>query len=131
MADIPYAEIDPGIRDTVWWLNDRGFPTTDSGDGVSKFKDPDNQWGDMVMEFPHVVISVSNSDMLCQECRRLRYLLQCWGLPVGQQDLEDTIFIQGTYDPALPDGAYILVGNLNDEMLQSSSGFQDKSDTQG
>ena len=41
------------------------------------------------------------------------------------------MFIQGTYDPALPDKGYIMLGNLNDEILQSSPGFQARSDTQG
>lgn len=52
-----YAELDPGIRETVRQLNDAGFTTTDSGDGVSKpraaFDDGD------AIPYPHVVVSSS------------------------------------------------------------------------
>lgn len=35
--------LDPGIRDLVIALNDAGFRTTDSGDGVSKAEDIENE----------------------------------------------------------------------------------------
>ena len=38
MKDIDYGELDPGIRETVRRLNEEGFETCDSGDGVSKFE---------------------------------------------------------------------------------------------
>lgn len=131
--EVPYDELDPGIRETVRWLNDHGFETTDSGDGLSKFDaegEPMKGWEDCVMPFPHVVISV-DAIFLVRECDRLVRHLEAIGLSIGQQGLDDGIFIQGTYDPALPDKGYILLGNLNDERLQSSPGFQVKSDTQG
>lgn len=31
-----YDELDPGIRETVRWLQSLGYDTTDSGDGVTK-----------------------------------------------------------------------------------------------
>ena len=52
MTEVPYDELDPGIRETVRWLNKHLFKTTDSGDGVSKFQDPDNPVMDMAMDFP-------------------------------------------------------------------------------
>lgn len=36
MTDLDYAILDPGIRGAVQYLRERGFDTTDSGDGVSK-----------------------------------------------------------------------------------------------
>ena len=52
-----YDELDPGIRDIVRALNDAGFYTTDSGDGVSKPQD----WydGGDAIPYPHVVVSSS------------------------------------------------------------------------
>lgn len=49
MSPVNYAELDPGIRDRVRILNEHGFETTDSGDGVSKRPDPGE-----VLRFPHV-----------------------------------------------------------------------------
>ena len=48
--------LDLGIKDLVLELNRRGWNTTDSGDGVSKF-DPDYPFYDPeAIPFPHVVI---------------------------------------------------------------------------
>lgn len=52
-----YDDLDPGIRDTVRAVNDAGFFTTDSGDGVSK----PPEWfesGDAI-PVPHVVVASS------------------------------------------------------------------------
>ena len=55
MGDLNYAELDPGIRRVVAMLRHFGFETTDSGDGVTKFKDP--SWDpDELIPFPHVVV---------------------------------------------------------------------------
>lgn len=45
-----YDELDPGIREVVKWINDRGYTTTDSGDGCSKPED------ERMVEGAHVVI---------------------------------------------------------------------------
>ena len=53
-------DLDPGIALTVAWLNAKGFTTTDSGDGVSKFRPvegyPNPKQGD-ALPFPHVAIT--------------------------------------------------------------------------
>lgn len=55
---IDYSQLDPGIRVLVWFLNDVGFTTTDSGDGVSKDPDPE-----CVYPAPHVHIFVPVVDV--------------------------------------------------------------------
>lgn len=51
-ADFDYDQLDPGIRRTVRWLHSIGYPTQDSGDGVSK-PAPERDF-----DVPHVVIPV-------------------------------------------------------------------------
>lgn len=49
---VNYDELDPGIRDMVRAINEWGWATTDSGDGVSK-QEP--EWDtSCVIPYPHV-----------------------------------------------------------------------------
>lgn len=57
---LDYAELDPGIRDTVRLLRQAGFQTTDSGDGVSKPADA------RVFDVPHVAMTCAREDMFAQ-----------------------------------------------------------------
>lgn len=62
--DTPWTidDCDPGIRDVVQLLNDHGFETADSGDGVTKFADPD--WADghwQIIPAPHVFLEYLDS----------------------------------------------------------------------
>ena len=50
MSEVPYHALDPGIVGVVRRLNEFGYETTDSGDGVSK---PDVG---RVFDFPHVAV---------------------------------------------------------------------------
>lgn len=67
-----YDELDPGIREIVRRLNDGGFLTTDSGDGVSKPR----EWFDAgdAIPYPHVVIASSPMG-LAQEALAVARLL--------------------------------------------------------
>lgn len=58
LPPLDLSTLDPGIRDTVAWLRERGYQTTDSGDGVSKADDPD------ALPYPHVVIRVELAEMI-------------------------------------------------------------------
>ncbi len=85
------AELDPGIRDFVCWLNHHRFETTDSGDGVTKLA---AGWPpEEAMDVPHVFIAVVPEDMV-SEAIRLRDLIQSGGdrVPEGA--------ITASYDPA-------------------------------
>jgi hypothetical protein len=120
MDEINYDELDPGVRNLVRWLRhpDHCFYTTDSGDGVSKFKDdPDYA----ALPYPHVVIVVDDHSELCREADRLRQLL--WidhgieAKPMGPEDDFCEPNIQATYDPT--DGtAVIILVNVDDSMLR-------------
>lgn len=92
--------LDPGIRRTVAWLRERGFETTDSGDGVSKAEAIAE--GE-ALETPHVFI-VSTPARMNEEAERLLAALSRFGVVVGSAE------IQATYDPSDGSGAILLCG---------------------
>ena len=102
MTDINYRALDPGIRGLVRWLRDRGFNTTDSGDGVSKFA----KLGDdaCALRFPHVFMTVARPEWLCPEAGRLSTLLADAGVRLGNR--EGQPFIEANY--RLPGGVCVI-----------------------
>jgi hypothetical protein len=89
------AACDPGIRRVVAWLRERGFKTTDSGDGVAKPAAGDE---DALTE-PHVFM-VTHRDALADAADRLQAELAAAGFTprAGR--------VQSSYDPA--DGVAVL-----------------------
>lgn len=72
VTPIPYRHLDPGIRDLVRAIADRGFQPCDSGDGVSK--PPAGR----VFDFAHVFMRV-DPGTLVGEADRLHALLPALG----------------------------------------------------
>ena len=113
-----YYELDKGIRDTVMWLREKGFDTTDSGDGVSKATEqPDMTF---VMEYPHVAMKVDPAKMHA-EADRLWDLLTDTGIDVfATSEVEEqempVVNVEATYFPA-SQSALILLTGVNDKML--------------
>lgn len=70
--DFDYAQLDSGIREIVRTLRERGWNTTDSGDGSSKPKEKRE------FDFPHVAVAVGGH----QDLRRNAYVLAA-DLPAG------------------------------------------------
>jgi hypothetical protein len=96
MTDVDYDAIDPGIREVVRALNDHGFETTDSGDGVTKEPDPGE-----VMPFPHVAVH-STAETMISDSRRL------FALSRGElRGVLGGVKIEATFDPA--DGHAIIL----------------------
>ncbi len=98
---VNYDELDPGIRETVRRLNEWGFETTDSGDGVTKGED-----GESV---PHVYVRCEAHHMI-SVARQLKILLERAGFCVEPVGPGDGIFIQATYDPANESAIVAVVG---------------------
>lgn len=109
MREFNYESLDPGIRETVRWLNARGFETTDSGDGVTKFAAGYST--DEAFDVPHVFIHCNPHDIWVQSTRLLRELTEAGFCvePVGHS----AIYIQATYDPA-DDSALIALFGVSD-----------------
>lgn len=58
LPEIDLDTLDPGIRVVVYLLRDKGFDTTESGDGVTKAEDA------RTFTVPHVVVTCSKEDLI-------------------------------------------------------------------
>ena len=120
-APPPYDELDPGIREVVRFLHDRGFRPTDSGDGKSKLE---HGWAlEDITPFPHVAC-VCDASSLVAECNRMRDALLEAGVPLDVIGPEEGMpSIQGSYDPCYErevSGGLILLSGVDGSMLQTT-----------
>jgi hypothetical protein len=90
---IPYAHIDPGVRELVRALASYGFTPTDSGDGVSKAAK-----GWPCLPFLHVFM-VTSPSTLASEADRLHALLP---------DLGEGLVVEASYRPSDGEGLLLL-----------------------
>lgn len=74
--ELDYAELDPGIVDVVRHLRARGYDTTDSGDGETKFKPGSGYNVSDLIEVPHVVVALRRTDVLKASAHRLCEVLR-------------------------------------------------------
>lgn len=93
--------LDPGIRDLVIALNDAGFQTTDSGDGVSKAEDIENE---DALPWAHVSIRVHPEDMI-EEADRLSEWMLTWS---ENDDRFIDCQIEATYFPRVDLGIIVV-----------------------
>jgi hypothetical protein len=102
--------LNPGIRRTVKWLNENGFPTTDSGDGKTHDYGCDRP-------FPYVVIRPAPDKHLEEEADALMVLLEQQGVKVMQLGVQEGApWIQASYDPTNGIGL-IDLANVDDALL--------------
>lgn len=114
MTALNYDELDPGIREVVRFLNEAGFTTTDSGDGVTKPPDED-----CVIPVPNVHIPVP-ATVAVAESHKVMQLLEGCGVmfdPTHPDDPEPSI--QLTYSPT-DETAIVSVYGLNDSLLEEA-----------
>lgn len=96
------AELDPGIREVVRYLNDHNFATTDSGDGVTKLA---AGWpAEEVLDYPHVAVHSEVYGMV----GRARLVLRRLQIGADEGRVPAGFTVQLTYDPA-DDSAIIFV----------------------
>jgi len=128
MKDIDYSTLTPGIRNTVKWLREQGFNTTDSGDGVTNI-----QAGmEGALDIAHVHIVLEDPTQLVPEARRLYYVLQRHGVNfdidtskytscADAPDLRDLgPRIEAFYDP-YGDLSILSLFNVDDALLFKNS----------
>lgn len=111
--------VDPGIARLVAWLRERGFRTTDSGDGKTKIAQGWTE-DDGVLPYSHVVMSV-DPDRLIDEAKRLRALLEVeHGVIVEPTPPEppDPPQIESLYF-VTSDSAMIVLNHVDDSMLRT------------
>lgn len=100
--------INPGIWKTVAWLNENGFETTDSGDGVTHSYTCDRTVG-------YVVIKTTPSTLV-SETSRLVDLLKDKKLKLAPVGFFGGVNIQASYDPA-DESAIIDVSSISDDII--------------
>lgn len=99
-----YSVLDPGIRDVVRLLRDNGFDTTDSGDGVEKFRAALRAQAAApqdVLPFMHVAAVCTREEMMDEATRMLTLLQVLDGRPWQ---------VEATFYPA--DGQCLLLATL-------------------
>lgn len=125
--DVPYEDLDPGIRAVVRLLADHGFRTTDSGDGVSKVG---TELEGCMDPIPNVTIRASKHH-LALETDAVVALLESQGVRCGVdrttleefcgpqdegKEFGDGVLVEGAYYP-LEEYAVIFVTGLDDDLL--------------
>ena len=106
----PATPLNPGVVRTVQWLNENGFETCDSGDGVTHDFECDRH-------YPYVVI-ITDPARLAADADRLLALLRTRIRvdALAEDSPEDAVNVTATYDPA--DGfAIIEIANVTDRVL--------------
>ena len=111
MNEPDVTTLDPGIRDTVQWMLDLGYETTDSGDGKTKPAQGDAD----ALPYPHVSMRTTRERLTFDADKLLEQLREI-GIPIAPAG-EDASrpAIQATYDPA--DGSALLILTGVDDAL--------------
>jgi hypothetical protein len=108
---IARLNLDPGITKVVTFLRQKGFETTDSGDGVTKRAAGDEE----ALDLPHVAVRVPEELGLTRAADNLLTFFSVHGVPIDEQGKWD-IWIEASYDPANRIGILVLFG-LDDTKL--------------
>lgn len=105
-------DLDPGIRETVVWLNALGYETCDSGDGKTKFE-AGSRWNkEFLRDHAHVVIKLRRASDILVASRQLKADIEALGISVKLGG----VTIQATFDPR-DESALIDVMYLDDREL--------------
>lgn len=107
------GEINPGIRETVAFLNQWGFRTTDSGDGKTHDYECDR-------EYPYVVL-VTEPKSLIAEADRLVSMLAANGINLQAIHEDMPPSVQASYDP-ISKTAVIELMCVDDALLAKAQG---------
>jgi hypothetical protein len=97
--------INPGIRNTVAWLQQAGYVTCDSGDGRTHDHPCDR-------DYPYVSMIVPPGELV-EEADRLVLLLRDRGIavtPMEGEQVAGRVHIQASYDPANAIGILDVMG---------------------
>lgn len=117
-------DINPGIRKTVQWLQEHGFHTTDSGDGVT------NLAAGMLcaLPFPHVYMTCEPRELHSESHRLLNLLVQQGLNPEATSTLPEdpeqecpAWAVEASYNPQAPDIGVLLLRDVDDDLLFKSA----------
>ena len=95
-----YNELDPGIRPHVRALNDAGFRTTDSGDGVSKIG---TEGEECMLPFANVICPLENDDTWRDKAWAIKAVLdeieEGWSVDVTWSTRDEVLVALCSRDP--------------------------------
>ena len=116
--------LDLGVRQLVVRLNEDGFETCDSGDGHTKFLDPQNHT-EFVLKYPHVFIRVHRADLFATVDRVEAYL-RTQGVVFNRTSLgEGQPSVVGHVEPNR-NWCFIEVANVTDDILTKKEADDEK-----
>ena len=99
-------DLNPGIAETVTWLNSLGYETTDSGDGQTHGYGCDR-------EGPYVVIKVAAIDLVPRTNAVYNAILT----HLCSEDAPHWLNIEGVYQPCLGNMALIDINGISDARM--------------
>ena len=106
------SKLNPGIAELVYFLQDNGFETCDSGDGKTHDFKCDR-------DYPYIVCKVFPEDLI-EETDRLCTLIKSLGVTLLPADLELNVpNVQSMYMPELDLGFIELTNVTSLDILQS------------
>ncbi len=107
------TEIQPTMKDTIQWLQDLGYHTTDSGDGILNVE----AGMEGALDYPHVFIRLPQE---CDSIRRAHQLFeQCVGVGLNPEE----ITVELNYSPQ-DRSAILYLLEVTDEILHRSPGWK-------
>lgn len=126
--DIKYEELDIGIRNLVRLLRSKGFETTDSGDGKSKFE---NNTACCAEPVSNVYIEVNATRMVAESHRLMEVIRDntiegTLESTIRNEELEmdvPRVLIEASYSP-IEGTAILMIHGLLDSDLRTEYGIQ-------
>lgn len=118
---IPYAHLDPHIRETVRWLAALGFRPTDSGDGRSKTIG-------RVFDYPHVFMTCAPGELIAEADRLAREFAAAGAVlvpPEKKRMPKGAIrgHIEAHYEPRDGETGVLALCGVDDEALRAAGVF--------
>lgn len=110
IPDVPDG-ISPGVRHLVTWLMERGFVTTDSGDGSNHAAGME-----CALPYANVFMVVADSSRLISETQRLHDILVAEGVEFKDGTADDDVVIECSWNP-VDNVAVIALLGLDDATI--------------
>lgn len=110
VPDVPDG-ISPGVRHLVTWLMERGFVTTDSGDGSNHAAGME-----CALPYANVFMVVADSSRLISETQRLHDILVAEGVEFKDGTADDDVVIECSWNP-VDNVAVIALLGLDDATI--------------
>ena len=106
--------ISPNVRKLVWWLNENGFKTTDSGDGSNYEAGMEG-----ACPFLMVAITVEHLNLVPESDRLCRLLNKCFGITFECGSIGPNI--EASYNPGDSSACIVLTYVTDIQMIEKDN----------